>query len=139
MITKNQNITTEKTFRKELIDLGIQLGQCCWDAYSGSRFGFPRVSMLPDDDARRRANDLFQTGFGARMFVCPPAGFRDTDRETSESEAMWKIFLGTMDGKVVLGCGTYPDTPNFVLDWAKGFFLEGFRAGTIAVQIIRKL
>jgi len=137
MITKNQNITTDKTSRdEELIDLGFRLGQACWDVYSRSKCGFPRVFMLPSAATRRRARELFQTGFSARMFVCPPV---DTALETSEGEMMWEIFLDTMDGEVVLDFGTYPETPEFVLDWAKEFFLEGFRAGTIAVREIRKL
>jgi hypothetical protein len=86
--------------------------------------------MLPNDDARRRANELFHLGFCARL-VSPP-----TDSETSLGEMLWEDYLATMDGKIVLGCVTYPDTPEFILGYAKEFFLEGCRAGAITVREI---
>ena len=132
MTTKSHTPTISKRDRDELIDFGIRLGQVCWDVYCQSKAGFPRVFMLPSDDARRRANELFHLGFGARLMVCPPIG--NTDTETSDGERMWEAYLDTMDGKVVLGCAAYPDTPKFVLGYAKEFFLEGFRAGTIAAR-----
>ena len=135
MITKKQNFTIDKKERDELIDFGIRIGQTCWDVYRQTTVGFPRVFMLPSDAARRRANELFHLGFCGRLFMCPPTD-PSVDAETSEGEALWRDYLATMNGKVVLGCGTYPDTPEFVLDYAKNFFLEGFRAGTIAVSEI---
>jgi hypothetical protein len=124
----------DKKDRDELIDFGIRLGQACWDVYCRSKAGFPRVFMLPNDTARRQANELFHLGFSARLFMCPP----DTAAETSDGEALWEAYLDTMDGKVVLGSIAYPDTPEFILDYAKDFFLQGFSAGTIAVREIFK-
>ena len=118
------------TERDELIDFGLQVGQACWEVYCRSKVGFPRVFMLPNDDVRRRANELFHLGFCACLFRCPPSDV------AAEGEALWNEYLGTMDGKVVLGFGIYPGTPEFILDYAKGFFLEGFSAGTIAVREI---
>ena len=134
----NPTSTLDKKDRDELIDFGIRLGQACWDVYCRSKYGFPRVFMLPSDDARRRANELFHLGFGARLIICPPVGTPDVDAETSDGERMWKAYLDTMDGKIVLGCIAHPDTPEFILGYAKEFFLEGFQAGTIAVREIFK-
>ena len=138
MITKNQNITIDKKARDELVDCSIRLGQVCWDVYRQTKVGFPRVFMLPGGAARRRANELFHLGFCGRLFMCPPSDSAtwDADTEMSEGDALWQEYLGTMDGKVVLGCGVYPDTPEFILNYAREFFLEGFRAGTIAVREI---
>jgi len=135
MITKSQNITLDKQARNEIIDFGLRLGQVCWDVYCQSSVGFTRLFMLPSDAARRRANELFHLGFCARLIICPPT---DADTETSDGEMMWKDYLATMDGRVVLGCVAYPDTPEFILDYAKHFFLEGFVAGTISVRELFK-
>jgi len=135
MITQNQNITLDEKDRNEIIDFGLRLGQVCWDVYCQSPVGFTRLFMLPSDAARRRANELFHLGFAARLIICPPT---DGDTEMSDGEMMWKDYLATMDGRIVLGCVAYPDTPEFILDYAKHFFLEGFVAGTITVRELFK-
>ena len=138
MITQNQNILLDKKERDELVDFGIRIGQACWDVFRQSKFGFPRVFMLPSDDSRRRANELFHLGFCARLFACPPTDLEtsDADTERIECEMMWQDYLGTMAGKIVFGYGVYPDTPEFILGYAREFFLAGFQAGTIAVREI---
>ena len=137
MITTKPNI--DKKECDELIDFGIRIGQTCWDVFCRSKVGFIRVFMLPDDAARRRANELFHLGFCARLFMCPPDENSTDDTEMSECEAKWQNYLCTMNGKIVLGDVAYPDTPKNILNYAKGFFLEGFRAGTIAVREIFNL
>ena len=134
MITTKPNIDKKK--RDELIDFGIRIGQICWDVFCRSKVGLIRVLMLPGDAERRRANELFHLGFCARLFMCPPDENSTGDTETSECEAMWQNYLGTMDGKIVLGDVAYPDMPEFILNYARDFFLEGFRAGTMAVREI---
>jgi hypothetical protein len=115
-----------------LVDFSIRLGQACWNVYCRSKAGFPRLFMLPNNDARCRANELFHLGFSTRLIICPSTA-PDADGET-----MWQIYLDNMDGKVVLSGTAYPDTPKFILHYAKEFFLEGFRAGTVAVREIFK-
>jgi len=127
--------TLDKKDRNEIIDFGLRLGQVCWDVYCQSPVCFTRLFMLPNDAARRRANELFHLGFAGRMIICPPS---DASTEDSDGETLWQSYLDTMDGRVVLGCAAYPDTPEFVLDYAKHFFIEGFHAGTIAVREIFK-
>ena len=121
--------------RDELVDFGIRLGQVCWDVYCRSKYGFPRVFMLPSDAARRQANELFHLGFSARLFLCPPS---DAVTEAFDGKMLWSKYLSTMEGKVVLGFSAYPDTPEFILAYAKDFFLQGFTAGAIAVREIFK-
>jgi len=130
MTTKN----LDKKDRNELVDFGVRLSQACWEVYSRSDAGFPRIFMLPNDDVRRRANQLFHLGFCARLFRCPSS---DAAVET-DGEMLWNDYLSTMNGKRVLGFGIYPDTPEFILNYAKHFFIEGFHAGTIAVREIFK-
>ena len=124
-----QNLTPNE--REELVDFGIWLGQACWDVYRQSPVGFTRLFMLPNDNARRRANELFHLGFCGRLFV------DHSDDMTADS--LWNDYLDTMDDKIVMGNIAYPDTPEFILDYAKHFFIEGFIAGTIAVNEIFKL
>jgi hypothetical protein len=121
-----------KKDRDELVDFSIHLGQTCWEAYCLSNSGFVRVFSLPSTTVRRRANELFQLGFSARMLMYPPVG--DSDAVTEQ--AAWNDYLGSAAGKIVLDGTAYPDTPSIVLNNAKLFFLEGFRAGSIAVQQI---
>ena len=132
MTTKKHPLTPSE--RNEIVDFGLRLGQACWDVYCQSPVGFMRLFMLPNDTARRRANELFQLGFCGRLIICPPT---DSD-ETPDGEMLWNDYLTAMDGRVALGCVTYPDTPDFVLDYAKHFFIEGFQAGTITVREILK-
>ena len=113
----------------ELIDFCTDLGHACWEVYSRSKRGFVRVFMLPSDEVRLRAYELFQFGFCARMLFCPTT-------ETLPVEEMWENFLGSQKGKTVLYGAAYPDTPPIVLDYAGEFFVEGFEAGTIAVSQI---
>ena len=133
-----QNTTIDKTDRDELVDLSIRFGQGCWGVYCRSKVGFVRVFMLPNAEVRRRANELFQLGFSARMIMCPPIGVPALDAITEESlgERAWKDYLTMHEGTVILDGPVYPDTPAVVLDYAKEFFLEGFRAGTLAVTEI---
>ena len=131
MTTKTHPLTPSE--REELVDFGIRLGQACWDVYCQSPVGFTRLLMLPNDNTRRRANELFHLGFCGRLFMCPSD---DTD---SDGEMLWNDYLATMHGKIVLGYTAYPDMPEFVLGYAKHFFLEGFQAGTITVNEIFKL
>ena len=129
-MTLQDQTTLDKKDRDELVDFTIRLGQVCWDIYCQSKIGFVRVFMLPNDKLRRRANELFQLGFSGRMLMCPPS-VPDTD-----GESLWTNYLGSQKGKVVLDGAAYPDTPEVVLNYAKEFFLEGFRAGTIAIRQI---
>ena len=133
MTTKTHPLTASE--RNEIIDFGIRLGQVCWEIYRQSPVGFTRLLMLPNDTIRRRANELFHLGFCARLIICPPT---EPDTETSDGEMMWNDYLATMNGRAVLGGVAYPDTPEFILDYAKHFFIEGFRAGTITVREIFK-
>ena len=136
-----QNQTTlDKKDRDELVDFCLEIGQSCWNVYCHSKTGFLRVFMLPGNDVRRRANDLFLLGFSARMLMCPPTGVPTLDKlaETPLGEKAWESYLDTMNGRVLLDCAAYPDTPDVVLRYAKEFFLEGFRAGTIAALEILK-
>jgi len=130
----------DKKDRDELVNSCIEIGQDCWNAYCHSKSGFVRVFMLPSDAVRRRANELFHLGFSARMLMCPPTGVPTLDAitETPLGERIWAEYLGTMNGKIVLDGPAYPDTPEIVLRYAKEFFLEGFRAGTIvALEILK--
>ena len=138
MTAQTQTTATNEKDRNELIDLSIRLGQGCWDVYCRSKIGFIRVFMMPSKAARYRANELFQCGFSARMLFCPPTGITELDAiaETPVGEQAWKNYLATHEGKIILGGPAYPDTPKVILDYAKEFFLEGFSAGTIAVQEI---
>ena len=122
----------------ELVDFSIKLGQHCWQVYSRSKAGFARICMLPNGKVRRRANELFLHGFSGRMLRCPTPAL-DSNAEMSHGEEMWKDYLTTKEGKVVLDSAPYPNTPGFILGCARGFFLEGFRAGNIAVQEIFQL
>ncbi|HBT77294.1 MAG TPA: hypothetical protein DEB39_10325 [Planctomycetaceae bacterium] len=133
-----QNTTIDKTDRDELVDLSIRFGQGCWGVYCRSKVGFVRVFMLPNAEVRRRANELFQLGFSARMIMCPPIGIRALDAITEKPlvERAWESYLDSMNGQTVLDGPAYPDTPQVVLRYAKEFFLEGFRTGTIAVYEI---
>jgi len=135
-----QNTTLDKKDREELVDSCIEIGQSCWDVYCHSKTGFVRVFMLPSDAVRRRANELFHLGFSARMLMCPPTGVPTLDKlaETPLGEKAWESYLDTMNGRIVLDCAAYPETPAIVLRYAKEFFLEGFRAGTIAALEILK-
>ena len=94
--------------------------------------------MMPSKAARCRANELFQCGFSARMLFCPPTGITELDaiNEMPMGEQAWQNYLAAHEGKIILDGPAYPDTPKVVLDYAKEFFLEGFSAGTIAVQEI---
>ena len=134
MITTKPNI--DKKERDELIDFGIRIGQTCWDVFCRSKVGFTRLFMLPNDTTRRRANELFHLGFCARLLMCPPDENSTAETEMFECGMMWQDYLGTMNGKIVLGNVAYPDTPKNILDYAKGFFLEGFRSGTITAREI---
>jgi hypothetical protein len=125
--------TLDKNDRDELVDFSIRLGQVCWDVYCQSKTGFIQVFLLPTVTVHRRANELFQLGFSARMLLCPSTLDSDTDGEKT-----WKSYLATMEGKIVLDGAAYPDTPEVILAYAKEFFLEGFRAGSIAVREIFK-
>jgi hypothetical protein len=58
--------------------------------------------------------------------------------DTQTEKTAWKDYLDSAEGKIVLDGAAYPDTPQIVLNNAEAFFLEGFRAGTIAVQEIFK-
>ena len=127
---KNQTPFTPQE-HDELVDLCIHLGQRCWNTYCHSKTGFIRIFMLPSDIVRHRANELFQLGFGARLLMCPPSLDSVID---SPDEVMWECYLRSMVGKTVLDGAAYPDTAKIILDCAKEFFLEGFRAGTIAVR-----
>ena len=127
-MTLQDQTTLDKKDRDEIIDFSIRLGQVCWDAYCQSKIGFVRVFMLPNDELRRRANELFHLGFSGRMLLCPPS--------TTDGEALWTNYLGSQKGKVILDGAAYSDTPEVVLHYAREFFLEGFRAGTIAVRQI---
>ena len=146
----NQTTVLDKKDRDELVDFSIRLGQLCWNVYCESKVGFVRVFMLPNADVRRRANELFHLGFSARMIICPPIGIPALDAvtETPLGEKMWESYLDTMNGKVApvnarRPTGAVPfegeadcdETASF-LRYAKEFFLEGFRAGTIAVREI---
>ncbi len=133
-----QNTTVDKTDRDELVDFSIFLGQHCWNVYCRSKVGFVRVFLLPNAATRRQANELFQLGFSGRMLFCPPIGIPalDAAAEKPLGEKAWKSYLDTQNGKVVLDGPAYPDTPEVVLKYAKAFFLEGFRAGTLAVYEI---
>ena len=122
--------TLDKNDRDELVDFTIRLGQVCWDIYCQSKIGFVRVFMLPNDELRRRASELFHLGFSGRMLLCPPSA--------TDGESLWTNYLGLQKGNVVLDGAAYLDTPEVVLNYAKEFFLEGFRAGTIAVREIFK-
>ena len=122
------NTALDKKDRDELVDFSIRLGQHCWNIYIRSKTGFVRVFMLPNNEFRRRANELFQLGFSGRMLMCPPSAI--------DGEALWTNYLGSQKDKVVLDGAAYPDTPEVVLNYAKEFFLEGFRAGGIAVRKI---
>ena len=135
-MTTKKHPTPNKKDCVEIVDFSIRLGQACWDTYCRSEVGFVRVFTLPSGNARCRANDLFQLGFSARMLMCPPT---DDSDETVDGDRMWKDYLGRMNGRVILSGLAHPDTPEFILNYAKGFFLEGFRAGTIAVREIFKL
>ncbi|HBT77861.1 MAG TPA: hypothetical protein DEB39_13270, partial [Planctomycetaceae bacterium] len=77
-------------------------------------------------------------GFSARMIMCPPIGVPALDAITEAplGEKAWKSYLNSMNGQTVLDGPAYPDTPLVVLRYAKEFFLEGFRTGTIAVYEI---
>jgi len=121
------NTALDKKDRDELVDFSIDLGQHCWNIYIRSKTGFVRVFMLPNDEFRRRANELFQLGFSGRMLKYPV---------NTDGESLWTNYLGSQKGKVVLDGAAYPDTPEVVLNYAKEFFLEGFRAGDIAVRKI---
>jgi len=123
-----KNTALDKKDRDKLVDFTIRLGQHCWNVYIRSKAGFVRVFMLPNDEFRRRANELFQLGFSGRMLKCLPS--------STDGEALWANYLGSQTGKVVLDGAAYPDTPEVVLNYAKEFFLEGFRAGDIAVRKI---
>ena len=116
--------------RNEIVDFCLRLGQACWSVYRQSPVGLTRLLMLPNDAARRCANELFLLGFCGRLLMHP---------NDADSEALWNDYLDTMEGKVVLGCTAHPDTPEFVLDYARHFFLEGFMAGTIALREVFKL
>ena len=83
-----QNTTIAKTDRDELVDLSIRFGQGCWGVYCRSKVGFVRVFMLPNAEVRRRANELFQLGFSARMIMCPPIGVPALDAVTGKEQ--WK-------------------------------------------------
>lgn len=132
----NQTPTT--AIDQKLLDLSIRLGQGCWGAYCCSKIGFTRIFILPNNKIRRRANELFQCGFSARMLFWPPTGIIELDaiNETPMGKQAWENFLATHEGKTILDGPAYPDTPKVVLDYAREFFLEGFRAGTIVVQEI---
>ncbi|HBT78495.1 MAG TPA: hypothetical protein DEB39_16570, partial [Planctomycetaceae bacterium] len=106
--------------------------------YCRSKVGFVRVLLLPNTEVRRRANELFQLGFSGRMLLCPPIGLPALDDATEAplGEKAWESYLDSMNGQVVLDGPAYPDTPPVVLRYAKEFFLEGFRTGTIAVYEI---
>ena len=134
----NQTTTLDKKDRDELVDFSIRLGQLCWDVYCESKVGFVRVFMLPNADVRRRANELFHLGFSARMILWPPSGVAALDAITEPTlgDRAWESCLDSMTGKTVMDGPAYPDTPGIVLRYAKEFFLEGFRAGTIVVREI---
>jgi len=129
-MTPPKPTTLNKKDHDELADFSINLGQTCWNVYCQSKPGFVRVFMLPNDEFRRRANELFQLGFSGRMLLCPPSA--------TDGESLWTNYLGLQKGNVVLDGAAYPDTPEVVHNYAKEFFLEGFRAGTIAVREIFK-
>ncbi len=75
------------------------------------------------------------------MLFCPPTGITelDTVNETPMGEQAWEHFLTTHEGKTILDGPAYPGTPKVVLNYARDFFLEGFSAGTVAVQEILNL
>ena len=112
----------------EIIDFSLELGHACWEVYHRSKRGFVRIFMLPSNEVRQRAYELFQFGFCARM-LCPA---------TPPIEVVWEDFLRSQKGKIVLAGAAYPDTPKVILDYAGEFFVEGFQAGAIAVQEIFK-
>jgi len=124
-----------KQERDELIDFSVRIGQHCWYAYCRTKTGFVRLFLLPTDTALRRANELFQLGFSGRMLMCPPDA---CDTDGSLGDTLWQNYLGSQKGKVVLDGTAYPATPEAVLDYAKEFFLEGVRAGSIAISEIFK-
>lgn len=138
MIIQTQTTAIDKTDRDELVDFSIRLGQTCWGVYSRSKVGFVRIFMLPSDETRRRANELFQLGFSARMLFLPPLGIPELDAisEKPTGNRAWEHYLAMHEGEIILDGPAYPDTPAVVFRYAKEFFLEGFRAGTLAVREI---
>lgn len=116
---------------EELVDFSVYIGQYCWDVYRHSKIGAVRLYLLPDDTVRRRAAELFQLAFSAAMLMGPPP--EDSD-ETTRCEFIWKDYLDKHKGQIVLDGPAYPETPEIVLQWAKVFFSEGFRAGSLAVR-----
>lgn len=121
-----------------LVDFSIRLGRECWSVYRRSTPGLIRLLLLPSATVRRRAEELHQLGFGARLILCPPVDIPDPTAAASLGETMWRACLDSMDGQIVLDGPASPDTPEIVLRRAREFFLEGFRAGSVAVREIRK-
>ena len=126
----------EKKERKKYT-FGHRRGRGEWDAYVCLGAGLLRILMLPDDEARLTAKKLFLLGFDTRLHIIPPTA-RKAAHESADCEEMWQKCRNDMDGKLVLGVHLYPDTAEFILDYAKEFFLQGFRAGTIAANEFAK-
>lgn len=122
------------------IDAAIQIGLIAWEAFRKSTFGKTCLDVLPSAAVYRRANELFLLGFTARLTTFPPFEnrFLDDLLQGLLTDALWDDYLKSAGSKIILDGPAYPDTPECVLEAAKGFFRIGLKSATIACRELEK-